>query len=83
MFCFFKDLYKSIKEANTRNALTGILTCNKLSQIDFVDYIIPVIVGPEVIAGSTRMKAGTATKLILNMISTTMMIKLNKTYGNF
>jgi N-acetylmuramic acid 6-phosphate etherase len=39
-------------------------------------------VGPEVITGSTRMKAGTATKLVLNMITTTMMIKLNKTYGN-
>ena len=47
-----------------------------------MDYTIPIIVGPEVITGSTRMKAGTATKLVLNMISTTLMIKLNKTYGN-
>ena len=38
--------------------------------------------GPEVITGSTRMKAGTATKLVLNMITTTLMIKLNKTFGN-
>ena len=44
--------------------------------------MISVIVGPEVITGSTRMKAGTATKLILNMISTTLMIKQNKTYSN-
>jgi len=46
------------------------------------DVVIPVVVGPEVIAGSTRMKAGTAQKLILNMISTTAMVRLGKTYGN-
>lgn len=46
------------------------------------DIIIPVITGPEVIRGSTRMKAGTAQKLVLNMISTTIMVKLGKVYGN-
>jgi N-acetylmuramic acid 6-phosphate etherase len=46
------------------------------------DVVIPVVLGPEVIAGSTRMKAGTAQKLILNMISTTAMVRLGKTYGN-
>ena len=46
------------------------------------DHLISVIVGPEVVTGSTRMKAGTATKMVLNMITTTAMIKLNKTYGN-
>ena len=51
--------------------------------MEHVDYIIPIIVGPEVITGSTRMKAGTATKMVLNMITTTLMIKLNKIYGNF
>ena len=47
-----------------------------------VDVIITANTGPEIITGSTRMKAGTATKLILNMISTTTMIKLGKVYGN-
>jgi len=47
-----------------------------------VDMIIRAITGPEVVTGSTRMKAGTATKLILNMISTATMIKLGKVYGN-
>ena len=47
-----------------------------------VDVIIRPIVGPEVITGSTRMKAGTATKLILNMLSTATMIKLGKVYEN-
>jgi len=47
-----------------------------------VDVLIPVVLGPEVIAGSTRMKAGTAQKLILNMISTAAMVRLGKTYGN-
>jgi len=46
------------------------------------DYLISAVTGPEVVTGSTRMKAGTATKLVLNMISTGIMIKLGKTYGN-
>ena len=44
--------------------------------------MIKINVGPEIIAGSTRMKSGTATKMVLNMITTTAMIKMNKTYGN-
>ena len=61
----------------------------KLTVFDFiifkntkVDVIIQANTGPEIVTGSTRMKAGTATKLILNMISTTTMIKLGKVYGN-
>ena len=50
--------------------------------IKYVDKILRVIVGAEIISGSTRMKSGTATKMILNMISTTSMIKLNKVYDN-
>jgi N-acetylmuramic acid 6-phosphate etherase len=46
------------------------------------DYLIAPVTGPEVVTGSTRMKAGTVTKLVLNMISTGIMIKLGKTYGN-
>ncbi|KAF8187018.1 hypothetical protein K438DRAFT_1907589 [Mycena galopus ATCC 62051] len=46
------------------------------------DYVLECVVGPEVISGSTRMKAGTATKMILNMISTALHIKLGNTYGN-
>jgi N-acetylmuramic acid 6-phosphate etherase len=47
-----------------------------------IDVLINPIVGPEVVTGSTRMKAGTATKLVLNMITTTAMIQMGKTYGN-
>ena len=47
-----------------------------------VDHMISVVTGPEVVTGSTRMKAGTATKLVLNMLSTGIMIRLGKTYGN-
>ena len=71
-----------LKEAKKIKAKTGLLTCNDVKLDFFVDHIISAIVGPEIITGSTRMKAGTATKMILNMISTTSMIKLNKTYGN-
>ena len=49
---------------------------------EVAQYPIEAVVGPEVITGSTRMKAGTAQKLILNMISTTIMVKLGKVYGN-
>ena len=75
-------IHSALKEAKKRGALTGLLMCNSPIRKDYIDYIISVIVGPEVITGSTRMKAGTATKLVLNMITTTAMIKLNKTYGN-
>ena len=47
-----------------------------------VDLVIAPAVGPEIIAGSTRLKAGTATKLVLNMLTTIAMIKIGKTYGN-
>ncbi len=59
------------------------LTCNETSELDSVaNVIIRPIVGPEVISGSTRMKAGTATKLVLNTLTTGAMVLLGKTYGN-
>ncbi|QIZ99939.1 N-acetylmuramic acid 6-phosphate etherase [Leifsonia sp. PS1209] len=64
-------------------ALTVAIACNSNSTIGRVaDHAIEVVVGPELIAGSTRLKAGTAQKLVLNMISTIAMIRLGKTYGN-
>ena len=70
-------------EAKKRNAKTVFLCCNLETTPKFeVDVIVRPIVGPEVITGSTRMKAGTATKLILNMLSTAAMIKLGKVYEN-
>ena len=75
-------IHSALEEAKKWGALTGLLMCNTPIKKDYIDYVISVIVGPEVITGSTRMKAGTATKLVLNMITTTSMIKLNKTYGN-
>ena len=62
---------------------TIFLICNPIPIVsENFDVIISVNVGPEIITGSTRMKAGTATKLVLNMISTTTMIKMGKVYGN-
>ena len=72
----------ALEKAKEFGAMTGLLLCNNPPKLEYVDHIISIIVGPEVISGSTRMKAGTATKLVLNMITTTLMIKLNKTYGN-
>ncbi len=70
-------------EARKRNAKTIFLCCNPETIPNFeIDVTIRPIVGPEVITGSTRMKAGTVTKLILNMLTTTTMIKIGKVYEN-
>jgi N-acetylmuramic acid 6-phosphate etherase len=64
-------------------AATVGISCNAPAPVlDAADIRIPVIVGPEILTGSTRLKAGTAQKLILNMLSTTTMIKLGKVYNN-
>ena len=72
----------ALEKAKEIGAMTGLLLCNYPPKLEYVDHIVSVIVGPEVITGSTRMKAGTATKMVLNMITSTLMIKLKKTYGN-
>lgn len=69
--------------ANEIGAKTVALTCNKASEMNAVaDIPIGVETGPEVITGSTRMKCGTAQKMVLNMLSTGAMIRLGKVYGN-
>lgn len=73
----------AVRKAREIGALTGGLSCTPASELSqAVDYPIEVPTGPEIVAGSTRMKAGTATKLVLNMISTTLMIRLGYVYGN-
>jgi len=71
----------AIKKAKEIGAKTIYVTCNPRSELD-VDVFICPVVGPEVVMGSTRMKAGTATKLVLNMLTTTAMIRMGKVYGN-
>ena len=73
----------ALKESNRLGAKTCLITCNKFKKEKFINHLIELIVGPEIISGSTRMKAGTATKMVLNMITTTSMIRINKTYGNY
>ena len=73
----------AIERARGRGAATVGIACNDPSALGgLVDVEIAVLVGPEILAGSTRLKAGTATKMILNMISTGAMIRIGKTYGN-
>jgi N-acetylmuramic acid 6-phosphate etherase len=73
----------AISEARSRGAATVGLTCNPDAALArLVDVPIVPIVGPEVIAGSSRMKAGTAQKMVLNMLSTATMVRLGKVYGN-
>jgi N-acetylmuramic acid 6-phosphate etherase len=73
----------AIEKAREVGGKTLYVTCTPRSELNFpVDVAICPVVGPEVVMGSTRMKAGTATKLVLNMITTTAMIRLGKVYGN-
>jgi len=72
-----------LKKARENNIITASISCNSESLISKeADYPIDLIVGPEFLTGSTRMKAGTSQKLVLNMISTSVMIKLGRIYGN-
>ncbi|MFA5641568.1 MAG: N-acetylmuramic acid 6-phosphate etherase [Bacteroidales bacterium] len=73
----------AVKEARSIGVLTGCVTCNPDSPLSKeVEFPIEAVVGPEFVTGSTRMKAGTAQKLVLNMITTTTMIKLGRVKGN-
>lgn len=73
----------AMREARRRGAATVGLACNEASLLaGEVDLSIAPIVGPEVVAGSTRLKAGTATKMVLNMITTGAMVRIGKTLGN-
>ncbi|NGN67474.1 N-acetylmuramic acid 6-phosphate etherase [Streptomyces sp. A7024] len=73
----------AVEEGRRRGALTVGLSCNAGSALAAAaDHGIEVVVGPELLTGSTRLKAGTAQKLVLNMISTLTMIRLGKTFGN-
>ncbi len=73
----------AINACNKFNILTGSISCNKNSDISNISkFPIELVVGPEFVTGSTRMKSGTAQKLVLNMISTSVMIKLGRIKGN-
>jgi len=73
----------ALEACKANGILTGSITCNLNSPLSQAsDHPIEVVVGPEYITGSTRMKSGTAQKLVLNMISTSVMIKLGKVKGN-
>ena len=77
-------VHGALRRARERGARTGFLLCTYPSEelINSHDVVIAPLVGPEVITGSTRMKAGTATKLVLNTISTAAMVRTGKVYGN-
>ena len=77
-------VHSAIRRARELGAKTAIVACSPPpgDLLEQVDVAIVPMVGPEVVTGSTRMKAGTATKLVLNMITTGAMIRLGKTYGN-
>ncbi|MFI5322076.1 MAG: N-acetylmuramic acid 6-phosphate etherase [Thermodesulfobacteriota bacterium] len=71
----------ALSYARKKGISTVLLTCNPADS-SAADIIISVLVGPEVVVGSTRMKAGTATKMVLNMLTTACMVTSGKTYGN-
>jgi len=72
-----------VNDARANGLVTGCVTCNNDSALArIVDFPVEVVVGAEFVTGSTRMKSGTAQKLVLNMISTTIMIQLGRVVGN-
>lgn len=74
---------QALKQCNNSNIITGSISCNKNSPLSLTSkFPIDVVVGPEFVTGSSRMKAGTAQKLVLNMLTTSSMIKLGKVKGN-
>nr|WP_255669515.1 N-acetylmuramic acid 6-phosphate etherase [Myroides oncorhynchi] len=74
---------KALEQCQQNNITTSCITCNLESPLSKVaDYPIEVVVGPEFVTGSSRMKAGTAQKLVLNMISTSSMIQIGRVKGN-
>ncbi|MCH8146935.1 MAG: N-acetylmuramic acid 6-phosphate etherase [Planctomycetes bacterium] len=76
-------VHGAVREARKQSAKTVFLACVPAAQVpDEADVSIRVITGPEVVTGSTRMKAGTATKMVLNMVTTISMVRLGKVYGN-
>lgn len=73
----------ALKACAKESIITGCITCNSGSPLAIAaKFPIEVVVGPEVVTGSSRMKAGTAQKLVLNMITTTVMVKLGRVKGN-
>jgi len=73
----------TLNSCNENNIVTGCITCNENSPLSTVaKFPIEVVVGPEFVTGSSRMKAGTAQKMVLNMLSTATMIRLGKVKGN-
>lgn len=73
----------AMRESRKRGIITGCITCNQGAPISqHADYPIEVVVGPEFVTGSTRMKSGTAQKLVLNMISTAVMIQIGRVEDN-
>ncbi|MEJ2503999.1 MAG: N-acetylmuramic acid 6-phosphate etherase [Gemmatimonadota bacterium] len=77
-------VHGALARARERGARTGFLLCTypTIALHETHDVVIAPLVGPEVITGSTRMKAGTATKMVLNTITTSVMVRLGKVYGN-
>jgi len=72
-----------LKTANENNIITGCVVCNTGSPVaDAAQFPVEVVVGPEFVSGSTRMKSGTAQKMILNMLTTAVMIRLGRVKGN-
>lgn len=71
-----------VEFAKSLGASTGLLTCTPIERPGWCDVLMAIETGPEVLTGSTRMKAGTATKMVLNMISTGAMVGLGKAYSN-
>jgi len=75
-------VHAALKSAKSRKAHAVLITCNPRAPKVLADIVIALRTGPEVLSGSTRLKAGTACKMVLNMLTTASMVRLGKVYGN-
>jgi N-acetylmuramic acid 6-phosphate etherase len=76
-------VHGALNAAHLANATTVLISCNKVQRTKYIVHNISLEVGPEVLSGSTRLKAGTATKMVLNILTTGSFAKLGKVYGNY
>ncbi len=78
-----KYVLSALKKAKSLGAKTSLITCNYFEKPDYIDTIVVISTGSEILSGSTRLKAGTATKMVLNILTTGAFIKTGKAYGNY
>ena len=78
-----KYVLSALEKSKAKGAKTALITCNYFQKPDYIDHLVVISTGAEILSGSTRLKAGTATKMVLNILTTGAFAKTGKVYGNY